>query len=391
MTEASTASVVHALSAHPHAEQMASLVRDAALQSAGERDPRFLAPGHSTPLPEGHALSAEQTETELGNLLEVFERGATTAAERKLVGALLALGVANQLPSAPESELALAASLVWLAAHTPCNALGAVDAALGEQAGLLWRDVARTARSAGGAATDLDTGEVLVAAAALRASGAEAARSAVDELRQSDEPLLCSVLGAAGDRSSADQLTGELTAAPRGPVATTLLALSGLLFIAAGARAVARFALAYRRPTRLRLSDRGLELEQCTELLGRRLRDRETFVPMQNLARVSREVRFARAGLYAGLLALVAGTYFGMALFVDGLRVPGGSLSLIGTGTLVIVLGLLIDFALSALSDTAKGRCRLIIVPEKGRALCIGRVDTERTDALLEEVRKRLA
>lgn len=391
MNEPSSASLVNELRAHPHVESMAALVRQAALQAAAKRDRRFAAPDRSTPLPESSTLTAEQADTAHGNLLDIFKHGGQTAAERALLGALLALGVAHDSPSGREQELEVAAAFVWLATHTPCNALGAADAALGEQAGWFWRAVAGTAERAGAAAADFDTGEVLVAAAALRSSSAEAARSAVDALRASSaDPLLRAVLGAASE-PSAESLTGELTAAPRSPVATTLLALSGLLFIAAGARAIARFALAYRRPASLRLSDRGLELEHRTELLGRRLRDRETLVPLHNLARVSREVRFARGGLYAGLLALVAGTYFGMGFLVDGVRVPGGSLSLIGTGVVVIVLGLLIDFALSALSDTAKGRCRLVIVPERGRALCIGRVDTERTDALLSEVRRRLA
>lgn len=391
MNAPSSAALVHELQAHPHVATLAALTRDVALKAAADHDRRFAAPGKSTPLPEASSLTAEQAKTEHGNLLEILRQGAQTAPERVLIGALLAIGVARHPPSGSENELAVATALVWLAAHTPCNALGAVDAALGERGGWFWRGVARTAERGSDAPADFDASEALVAAAALRASTTEAARSAVEQLRRSDaDPLLGAVLGTAREPGP-EQLTGELTAAPHGPVVTTLLALSGVLFVMACARAIARFALAYRRPASLRLSDRGLEIEHRTELLGRQLRDRETLVPMQNLACVSREVRFARAGLYAGLLALVAGTYFGIGLIVDGLRVPGGSLSLVGTGLLVIGLGLLVDFGLSTLSDAPRGRCRLVIVPEKGRALCIGRIDIERTDALLSEVRQRLA
>ena len=104
------------------------------------------------------------------------------------------------------------------------------------------------------------------------------------------------------------------------------------------------------------------------------------------LARVTREVRYARLGLYAGLLALVLGTYFGMGLFVDGVRVPGGSASLLGMAVLLMVLGLAADFVLSGASDNARGKCRLVVVPRKGRRLCIGMLDPRRADQMLASI-----
>jgi hypothetical protein len=97
-------------------------------------------------------------------------------------------------------------------------------------------------------------------------------------------------------------------------------------------------------------------------------------------------VRYARLGLYAGLLALVLGTYFGMGLFVDGVRVPGGSLSLLGMAVLLMVLGLGADFVLSGASDNARGKCRLVVEPRKGRRLCIGALDPRRADQMLASI-----
>jgi hypothetical protein len=101
---------------------------------------------------------------------------------------------------------------------------------------------------------------------------------------------------------------------------------------------------------------------------------------------VTREVRYARLGLYAGLLALILGTYFGMGLFVDGIRVPGGSASLLGMAVLMMVLGLGADFVLSGASDNARGRCRVVVVQRRGRRLCIGALDPRRADAMLSHV-----
>jgi hypothetical protein len=178
-------------------------------------------------------------------------------------------------------------------------------------------------------------------------------------------------------------LSGELAPAPYGPFVTAILTVTLLLFALRAGRLLGRVALAYRRPARVRLSARGLELEQRTEMLGKVLRDRSVVVPLTNLARVTREVRYARASMYAGLAALVLGSYFGMGLLIDGLRVPGGSAPLIGLAVLLMVLGLAIDFSLSALADPARGQCRLVVVPRKGRTLCISALDPKRTDAML--------
>ena len=169
-------------------------------------------------------------------------------------------------------------------------------------------------------------------------------------------------------------------------VVTTLLTITLLMFLGAALRALARLTLAYKRPAELRITERGLELRYRTELLGKVLRERSTVVPMSNLARVTREVKYARLGLYAGLLALVLGTYFGMGLFVDGIRVPGGSASLLGMAALLMIIGLFADFLLSGASDNVRGKCRLVVVPRKGKRLCVAALDPRRADAMLANI-----
>ena len=382
--------VVDELSSHPEAGSLGDYVRAVSLAAARARNRGFGSEAGALPEVDVTAPAREAGDTPLGNVLSVLEQGAHTAEERALLGTLLALGVGRKLPGAPETELEFASALVWLAAHTPVDALTPLDATLGDKADALWRAVARIAEEPRAASESFDAAESLVAAAALAASSSGQARAAALAFSErTTSPLLCTLLGAGPPGDADARLSGELSPAPHGPVATTLLALSGILFVLGLARLIGRFALAYRRPARLSVTPRGLELAHRTELLGRVLRDRETLVPLANLARVTREVRFARAGLYAGLLALVLGSYFGMGLFVDGLRVPGGSFPLLGLAVLVIVLGLLIDFGLSSIADSARGRCRVVVVPRKGRKLCIGELDPTRVDAMLAGVAAR--
>jgi hypothetical protein len=177
-------------------------------------------------------------------------------------------------------------------------------------------------------------------------------------------------------------VVGELAPAPRGPVATGLLAFTGILFVVNAARLLGRWVLAYRRPAEMTLSeDGGVRVHWRTELLGRTLRDRSVVVPRTGLARATRDVRYPSIALYAGLLALAVGSWVGVAAFVDGVR--AASPSLLAWGLAIVALGLAIDFALSSLAPGARGRCRLLLVPRDGNGLCIAGVDTARADAVL--------
>jgi hypothetical protein len=178
--------------------------------------------------------------------------------------------------------------------------------------------------------------------------------------------------------------------APKSAPVTALLTLTLVLPIAALGRAIGQIALSYRRPALVHLGERGLEIEQRTELLGKVLRERNVVVPLDALARVSREVRYARVGLYAGLIALVLGSYFGVGLLVDGFRVPGGSAPLLGLAVLVIVLGIVLDYGLTTWSDSARGRCRMVIVPRRGRTLCVASLDSARVDRMLQVLAERM-
>jgi hypothetical protein len=356
------------LTGAPGLAPLAAAVQSAALAAAERGDASF---GRGATRLE---LADDAADTPYGNAKLILERGVEAAHEAALLGALVAIGLGNAPSALGRSELSK--QLVWLAASTPVDALLALDAALGERAGPLWHDVAELAVDPRAPRV-----EALTAAAALRASRSERAQAAAREARsRSGDPLLRALLDDAGGSAGLD---GELAPAPRSPLLTVVLAITGLLLVVHGVRLLGRLALAYRRPARVRLSQRGLEVTHKTQLLGRVLRDRETVVPLDNLARVTREVRYPRAGMYAGLFALVIGSYLGVGLLVDGLRVPGGSPPLLGLGLLLFALGVGLDFALTTLSDSVRGRCRLIVEPRKGRRVCIAKLDPAAADRML--------
>ncbi len=103
----------------------------------------------------------------------------------------------------------------------------------------------------------------------------------------------------------------------RSPWLTVVMAVTLVLFVVSGVRLFARYALLYRRPATLRLGPQGLELTSQTLLLGKVLRNRSLRIPMSGLGSLTREVRYSGAALYAGLLALAVGTYYGTGLLVD--------------------------------------------------------------------------
>jgi hypothetical protein len=387
----STSEVVEKLREAPDSSVLADLVRRVALASAALRRPDLASKFHA-PAAESLAtiqaanIPPEQAQTPFGNPLSALEHGPDGPAERQLLGALLAIGVAEQLPEGELERDGLAADLVWLATHTTIDALGCLDAALHERAAGMWEAVAHVARDPEAVAAEFGRAEGLIAAAAIAKSSSEIAHRARLHLSHAATDPGVRALAAGAVTANAERLDGELSMPPFGPVLTTLLTVTLILFALQVGRALLRWVLAFKRPASISIGPNGLELSQRTELLGKVLRERSIVVPLNSLVRVTRETRYARLGMYVGLMALVLGSYFGMGLLVDAVRVPGGSASLLGLAVLMMLLGLGLDFTFSNAADTARGRCRMLVVPQRGRTLCLGSLDPARADAMLATI-----
>jgi len=374
-----------AVAVHPRRADLATLARSvmtaaAQVKRVGSR------PDHLARLAAEMRLSRDESGTAFGNALDVLERGPEDDAQRALANALAAHAVALFPPKGPDEETRLAGDLLWLATHTPFDATGLIDRALGEGALGMWEAIAdRIRRADEGTLASSGRGEAMIGGAALASSSAPAAaRRAATLASEVRDRKLARVLGAARSPERLEPVVGELAPPPHGPVATALLALSGLLFVVHAARLFGRLALAYKKPAQVTLDDGesgGVRIRWRVEMLGRTLRDRDVVVPRSGLVRATREVRYPRLALYAGLLSLAVGSYLGLSAFVDGVR--AASPSLLVTGVIVVALGLALDFVLSSLGPTARGRCRVLFVPRDGGVLCVGGVETARADALL--------
>lgn len=336
-------------------------------------------------------IERSDADTPYGNALEVLGRGPEDAAERALAAALWAHAVAESPRGKADDEDVLAGDVLWLATHTAFDATSLLDRALGDDADGLWEAIAaRVKRIDQGKGGALGRGEAIVGAAALASSSSTRAKTLAGELgAQVKDAVLVRVLGTAGEVAPTEvRLEGEIVPAPRGPVATTLLAMTGILFVFHAVRLLARLALAYRRPAVVSFTDGGVRLESRTEMLGRTLREKEQVIVRAGLVRVIREVRYPRMAFYAGLLALAIGSYIGVRAFVDGVRSASPSLLLIGL--VVVVIGIAADFVLGSLVPGSRGRCRMAFVPRTGGIVCVGDVDARRADdAIARTLRAR--
>jgi hypothetical protein len=333
-------------------------------------------------------LSRSDAETSFGNALKVLGSGPEGEAERALAAGLWAHAIAE---ARRDDDHRLSGDVLWLATHTAFDATSLLDRALGDEADDVWSAIGdRIRRIDEGKGTALGRGEAVVGCAALSVSESPAARKVASHLAtRLHDPTLIRLLASAtaADAPSRDvRLEGEAVAAPRGPVLTAVLAVTGLLFVMHAVRLVARFALAYRTPTEVSLSDAGVRVRTRTEMLGRTLREREHVIVRSGLVRIVREVRYPRAGFYAGLLALALGSYVGVRAFVDGVRAASPSLLL--TGLVVVVIGIGIDFVLGSLLPGAQGRVRVAFVPRTGKVLCVADIDATRADDALTRALK---
>jgi hypothetical protein len=384
--------VLEEIAAHKRGDDLARLVHTVAFAAADERR-ASLADGLAE-LAERAGITAEDAETSFGNVLRALERGTAEAAgsaTRALLSGLLARGVALSPPAGTDAEARVAEALLWLSTNTSIDALAAVDAALGDKAAGLWRAVAALVRRVDqGSAPLLGRAGALIGAAALRESPCDAAREEADALASEvRDPIVRSLLSGApppGSAGDAAVVHGELAAPPRHPAKLILMAVTGVLAALYVGRLVGRLALRYRRPAEMTVTATGVTLRSRTELLGRTLRERETVIPIEALIRATREVRYPRILLYTGLFALALGSYFGVALFIDGAR--AGSPELLGIGALLVAGGIGLDFLLENAQSGMRGKCRVVLVPRKGPAWAVAEAEPAAVDRALGRLKR---
>ena len=391
MTEAIEARAFEAVSHHARFADLVALTRGVTLRIARARAlswaPLADLPGQAD---EG-ALKEEDAKTDLGNVFTVLEHGPKTADERALVKALWAHVIAESRSLSAEEEDELVSRTLWLAAFTPFDATLLLDRALGDAGDAFWPALGERLRRIDAGETDsAGSAEGLAAAVALRSSSSSAASKEMGRLAtRVQDPGIRALLE---KPEKADKprdvtpidLTGELATPPRHPLVTTLLAVTGLLFISAFVRIGARAAFGYRRPAEVLLTAGSVRVRARTLILGRPVRERDIVLARAGLARAIREVRYPRAAFYAGLLCLALGSLLGVHTFVDGVR--SASPSLLFYGLLVIAIGIGLDFLLAMLDRGRPGTCGVVFVTRDGSATAVRGVDATLAERALRQL-----
>jgi hypothetical protein len=324
---------------------------------------------------------------ELHSLIESGRRAPEGAA---MLSALYALVARDHLRDwlagrgSDEAAHALFRSLLAFNVHSDGDAFRFIDDTLEQDAAMFWAGFEDFLEND----PDLSSGEQLAGVVALGGARSASARDASARLRREAVRRLLTPRG----RGLVTELVvrgGQRGRLPRGTLRTALLLLSGLLPILSLTRWLGRSLLGFQRPVTLRVSPEGVTLEQGTELAGRVLGESRRWLAFTEIALVVRERQFARAGLYVGLLILLAATYLGAGLIADGLQVAGGSQALVGSGALIVGAGILLHFLLSTLVDDVRGRCTLVITPRNEQPYVLVDLSLQQADAAFDAIRQR--
>lgn len=326
----------------------------------------------------------------LQELHSLIESGRSAPEGAAMLSALYALVARDHLRDwlagrgNDEAAHTLFRSLLAFNVHSDGDAFRFIDDTLEQDAGTFWAGFEHFLETD----PDLSPGEQLAGVVALGGARWAGAREASARLRREAVRRLLAPRG----RGLVTELVvrgGQRGRLPRGALRTALLLLTGILPVVSLIRWLGRHLLGFRRPVTLRVSPEGVTLEQHTELVGRVLGESRRWLAFSEIALVVRERSFARAGLYVGLLSLVAAIYFGAGLIADGLQVAGGSRALLGSGALLVGSGILLHFLLGTLLDDVRGRCSLVITPRNERPYVLVDLSLQQADAAFDAIRQR--
>ncbi len=372
------------VAAHPRLPVLCCLVRECLSYAAARRSTDLAA--LIADRCRDHALTKNDADTPAGNVIEALEHLLDDPSAPALVATLAARALASEPPQGVEAEDRNASDLVWIATSLGVDVLAAIDELEPSLAPGLWGAVGDIVQRHDARGAGIPRAEAIVAAASLAASEHETARARRAQLAESVRtPTLKRVLAGGSSGAVAQQgeaLVGELQGAPRGAAATFFLGLVGWLLVSNVARLIGRYALQYSRPAEVSVTAKGVVVRSKTRLLGKVLRETETVMPVEGLARATREVRFPRAATYAGIASLAVGSYVGVSWLVDGVR--AASFSLVAVGLLVMAAGIGLDFVLRSVLPGRKGQCRVVFVPKRGAIMCVGGVDAVLADAMMK-------
>lgn len=352
----------------PGAEHLALQAYQQMVQACNAGNGEYPKKNRSLAIPaqeaSGIAGSAEELTHDLQRLIA---NGTHDPSETRKLGLLALVGTLQHWPETAENFSKLALDLFWLECESRLSILmllsQVLDSARKAQIGTALHDLVSAPNRGfqGDRCLALVWSQALTGNSGCQTTILELSRLTSQSSHERDFT---------GRYSSSNQaIRGRILSAPRGPLATALAAFTGWMFVRHLLASLGRFVLGYRAQAQLNVTERGLEIQEQTSILGRKLRERTRIIALQTVRSLSREVRYARAGLYAGLAALAVGSFVGMRLFVDGMRAPGFSSPTVLMGLLIVLAGIGLDFACANWLKVSRSQCRLLIETVRGRGL----------------------
>ena len=324
-------------------------------------------------------------ETDLGNVLDMVERGPSAPLERALVSAFAVAGYASL--ASPDAgwfvrnaeRVARDSNLSWF---------GFVDALLKpELAAEVWSELASRTESESDpfpTARARNAGRI----AWLLASKSQAAADAVQRLTSNgSDPWVTALTGVRPPvrmwwwrvaRSGRPLKRGWMFVRWVTGVALLSWLVRGVLSL-----------LGTQDTGEIRLVAGGIRFRRTTMFLGRMVRDRDVTLTNAALASVGREVRYPMIHTLVGLMGLAIGLLAGSVFVVDGVR-SGETILLLIAGV-AVGLGVGLDLGLDVLIPGHRGLVRLDVACLPRRVIRLENVPIADADRLVEVLRMRLA
>lgn len=347
--------------AHAQRPALAALAANL-LARLAESELRHLSRGGGPAHPRGGPL-ARGRELPLRQNLEILERGPRVRRGPRAGGRASRHALGGDLPGARRAEVmdAWTNRALWLATHTRYPVFACVDRLLESHAAdAYWEKVG--ARLLLARATPADAARAAAWCAALRAStSTESSRILAGQGRRRPTarcaPWPLRRLRAAQGAHSREGPRGACSSRrlPRGAARHQRVGLAGV----AGARAGLRGHAAPRghRAARRRRA-RGVGQHAA---VGREVRSARATYPLRSVRAASREVRYPRAHLLVGAVALGASLLVGGLWVAEGVRT--GETYLLMAGGALIVGGALLDLLLGVLPSAGVAAWRSASMP----------------------------
>lgn len=192
---------------------------------------------------------------------------------------------------------------------------------------------------------------------------------------------------------SSDPVRGELRRLPPGPTIRLLQALTMITLVRGLWTAILRYALGHRHRFELSLGARELVLEHEHALLGTRVRNARTLLPLSGLREITLEKGGEPPHFTVGIAALSLGTFLGFRLLAEGFLTAGGAPWLFGLGALFILSGVLLDFFVGSgrTPKSTVGRPEITLRVAGGRGWVLTGLGVETATRLLDRIEAALS